>query len=423
MPFPISFSSFGDIVTAVDLAMRISKALSSSCGSSYEYQYLIQELDALAHVLQLADTATRTGMLRQDVVRALVAEIGRCREVMDALWERIRGYQKALGDSSGKTVTGRTARGGGGGSSWRKIGWALFKTQDVQETRAKLATHRANLTTLMTACNLSNIDELKTQCVRFEKTMHMRLSELYSAISQLPCKIGHSDANAITLVDWRGLETTLPLHLVDYGLWQLRAMMGALSFQWPGYLRSLIDADGYELVCNDTKSLIWNEEGLADSLRPGNRIRVISMFLTSLPETWSCGSSANWHFCELCWNYSANASFLQSAPLILQYNAVAILGSSYETATCGVTTEEVFDEDDSLVYYLTWIHDPCFAGCSSSHLGVPVTILPVDALTSLDGSKARISDWSIPVVSWDEDGVAVSGRIPLNDTFPALVFT
>ncbi len=146
MPFPISFSS--------DLAMRISKALSSSSGSSYEYQYLIQELDALAHVLQLADTATRTGMLRQDVVRALVAEIGRCREVMDALWERIRGYQKALGVSSGKTVTGRTARGGGGGSSWRKIGWALFKTQDVQETRAKLATHRANLTTLMTACNL-----------------------------------------------------------------------------------------------------------------------------------------------------------------------------------------------------------------------------------------------------------------------------
>ncbi len=91
MPFPISFSSFGDIVTAVDLAMRISKALSSSSGSSYEYQYLIQELDALAHVLQLADTATRTGMLQQDVVRALVAEIGRCREVMDALWECIRG--------------------------------------------------------------------------------------------------------------------------------------------------------------------------------------------------------------------------------------------------------------------------------------------------------------------------------------------
>ncbi|RDX42922.1 hypothetical protein OH76DRAFT_1257022 [Lentinus brumalis] len=151
MPIPISFSSFGDIVTAVDLALRISKALSSSTGSSYEYHYLIQELDALAHVLQLTDTATRTGMLQQDVVRALVAEIGRCHEVMDSLWERIDGYQKALGGSGSKS--GRYP-GGSACSSWRKIGWALFKAQDVQETRAKLATHRANLTTLMTACNM-----------------------------------------------------------------------------------------------------------------------------------------------------------------------------------------------------------------------------------------------------------------------------
>ena len=152
MPFPISFSSFGDIVTAVDLALRISKALSSSAGSSYEYQYLIQELDALAHVLQLADTATRTGMLQPDVVHALVAEIARCREVMNGLWERIRGYHKALGEPlEGGSKWGKRAALG---SSWRKIGWALFKTQDVQETRTKLATHRANLTTLMTACNL-----------------------------------------------------------------------------------------------------------------------------------------------------------------------------------------------------------------------------------------------------------------------------
>ncbi|RPD62251.1 hypothetical protein L227DRAFT_30377 [Lentinus tigrinus ALCF2SS1-6] len=250
MPFPISFSSFGDIVTAVDLALRISKALSASTGSSYEYQYLIQELDALAHVLQLADTATRTGMLQPDVVRALVSEIGRCRTVMDALWERIRGYQKALGGSS--KTSGKIS-----GSSWRKIGWALFKTQDVQETRMKLATHRANLTTLMTACNLygvrahvrrwhrsntrriprSNIDELKTQCVRFEKTMHSRLSELYNIISQLPYRLGHTNDNAITFVDWRGIETILPLHLVNHNRDQLHALLGALSLQWPGHAR------------------------------------------------------------------------------------------------------------------------------------------------------------------------------------------
>lgn len=336
MPFPISFSSFGDIVTAVDIALRISKALSSSSGSSYEYQYLIQELDALAHVLQLADTATRTGVLQGEVVRALVAEIGRCREVMDGLWGRIRGYQKALGatDSSGKI---RTAKGGG--SSWRKIGWALFKTQDVHETRAKLATHRANLTTLMTACNMygavvssvyradgghvarSNMDELKTQCVRFEKTIHTRLSELYYAISQLPHRIGYTNANSITIVDWCGIETILPLHLVDYGLEQMHAVLGVLSFQWPEYLRSLINERRYHLVCNDTKTLLWTEESLAGSLRPGNSLRVVSVGLMlsgcrvvsvgtmrlSVTNSRNLGSDPAthyWYHCKRCWNHT-----------------------------------------------------------------------------------------------------------------------
>ena len=141
--FPISFNSFGDIICAADLALRIAKALSSSSGSSYEYQYLIQELNALAYALHLADAATRTGMLDRAVVNGILAEIARCQEVMDRLWERIRGYQKALG-----------ATGSSRGSSWRKIGWSLFKTKDVKETRERLATQRLNLTTLMTACSM-----------------------------------------------------------------------------------------------------------------------------------------------------------------------------------------------------------------------------------------------------------------------------
>ncbi|RPD77971.1 hypothetical protein L226DRAFT_337986 [Lentinus tigrinus ALCF2SS1-7] len=274
MPFPISFSSFGDIVTAVDLALRISKALSASTGSSYEYQYLIQELDALAHVLQLADTATRTGMLQPDVVRALVSEIGRCRTVMDALWERIRGYQKALGGSS--KTSGKIS-----GSSWRKIGWALFKTQDVQETRMKLATHRANLTTLMTACNLSNIDELKTQCVRFEKTMHSRLSELYNIISQLPYRLGHTNDNAITFVDWRGIETILPLHLVNHNRDQLHALLGALSLQWPGHARWWVENIHYWLVRDDTKEVLPRVPGYMEVLGSGTRIRMVYMCVSN----------------------------------------------------------------------------------------------------------------------------------------------
>lgn len=85
----ISFGSFGDIVSAgADLAeVRIAKALSSSSGSSHEYQCLIQELNTLAYVLQLVDTSTRTGVLQRDVASTIIAEITSesCRAVMDRL--------------------------------------------------------------------------------------------------------------------------------------------------------------------------------------------------------------------------------------------------------------------------------------------------------------------------------------------------
>ena len=145
MVFAFSFGAFGDIVSAADLALRVSKALSSSRGSTYEYQYLIQELDALAHILAVAEAATRTGLLERTVIDRINAEVLRCRDVIEHLEERIRKYQKALG--AGSMAPNAVE------ASWRKIGWGLFKTEDVRETRAKLTTHRLNLIMLMTACN------------------------------------------------------------------------------------------------------------------------------------------------------------------------------------------------------------------------------------------------------------------------------
>ncbi len=145
MVFAFSFGAFGDIVSAADLALRVSKALSSSRGSTYNYQYLIQELDALAHILRIAEAATRTGLLERTTMNSLNAEVLRCRDVIERLGEQIRKYQKALGSGT-KSTSGIEA-------SWRKIGWGLFKAEEVRETRAKLTTHRLNLIMLMTACN------------------------------------------------------------------------------------------------------------------------------------------------------------------------------------------------------------------------------------------------------------------------------
>ena len=75
---------------------------------------------------------------------SLNAEVLRSRKVVERLWNQIRKYQEGLG--SGSRAKSMEA-------SWRKIGWALFKAEEVRETRTKLTTHRLNLIVLMTACN------------------------------------------------------------------------------------------------------------------------------------------------------------------------------------------------------------------------------------------------------------------------------
>ncbi|OBZ78346.1 hypothetical protein A0H81_02463 [Grifola frondosa] len=124
---PISFSSFGDIVTAADLALRIAKALSDSTGSAFEYQCLVNELRSLSYVLKLADCAVKSTALRQDIRHGIDSEIARCRDIMNTLSNKIKKYQKMLGY--------------GVGSSWMKIGWGFrdrgnrrISEENVQES-------------------------------------------------------------------------------------------------------------------------------------------------------------------------------------------------------------------------------------------------------------------------------------------------
>ncbi len=84
----------------------------------------------------------------------------------------------------------------------------------------------------------------------------------------------------------------------------------------------------------------------------------------------------------------------------------------------------MLEEDGALAYYLTSIHDPCFADCPSSHLGIPVAVLPIEAVTLQGEDDAQLDSCaSLPVVRWDEDSVAVSEWFPLDHNFPALVLT
>jgi hypothetical protein len=129
---PFVPASFGDIVTAVGIVHSIYKALSDSMGASYDYQCLIMELRSFEKALKIVDVATTEAPPTGRDAFDIAAKITSCLELLNTFHDRIKSYQKALG--------------GRKGASWRKIGWSLFKADEVANFRQKISQHKQNIT-------------------------------------------------------------------------------------------------------------------------------------------------------------------------------------------------------------------------------------------------------------------------------------
>ena len=129
---PFVPSSFGDIVTAASIVQSIYKALSDSMGASYDYQCLITELRSFEQALKFVDHAIAVAPPTGRDALDIAAETTTCLEMLKTFDDRIKSYQKALG--------------GRKGASWRKIGWSLFKADEVASFRQKISQHKQNIT-------------------------------------------------------------------------------------------------------------------------------------------------------------------------------------------------------------------------------------------------------------------------------------
>jgi hypothetical protein len=132
---PFVPTSFGDIVTAASIVQSIYKALSDSMGASYDYQCLIAELRSFERALKIVDFAITVAPPTGRDALDIGAETTTCLELLKTFHDRIKSYQKALG--------------GRKGASWRKIGWSLFKADEVANFRQKISQHKQNITLFM----------------------------------------------------------------------------------------------------------------------------------------------------------------------------------------------------------------------------------------------------------------------------------
>ncbi|KAF8246129.1 hypothetical protein K440DRAFT_375341 [Wilcoxina mikolae CBS 423.85] len=128
--------SIGDFLAAGQLLAKLIGALKSSTGSSQHYQELISELDnfqcTLLEAEQICLLPSSRSPFQGATVNALKHAIWLCKAPIEKFLGKIENYRARL-------------KKGGSGSrmmdSWRKMGWALFKEEDVRELRRVLATH------------------------------------------------------------------------------------------------------------------------------------------------------------------------------------------------------------------------------------------------------------------------------------------
>ena len=129
MPIP---SAIGEIVTAAIIVHSIYKALSDSMGASYDYQCLISELRSFEQALKTVDLAITVSPPTGHDALNIATETTTCLEMLKRFDDRIRSYQKVLG-------------GGAKSASWRKIGWSLFKADEVASFRQRISQHKQNI--------------------------------------------------------------------------------------------------------------------------------------------------------------------------------------------------------------------------------------------------------------------------------------
>lgn len=160
--FSLVPNSFGDIVAAVNLVWSIYSALRESKGAAEDYQCLVQELKVFHDALIFVNNVISDFQipLKGVVTQRILEEVSLCVEFLRKFHASIEGYRKKLG-------------GGKAGSpwytsSWHKIGWTLFKKQDVADIRNKVSRHQQTIEFFLSGVGMYVIGVMRLDPFSFE---------------------------------------------------------------------------------------------------------------------------------------------------------------------------------------------------------------------------------------------------------------
>ncbi|KAK8003928.1 hypothetical protein PG989_003647 [Apiospora arundinis] len=126
--------SVGDFVTGYNITYQLVRILADSRGASIEYQEARTELRAMEQVFLQAGSLVSSKVLSRDIINGIACIVLSAVDIIDSFYERSKEYQHQLGERQAKMGKATT----GFESSWCKIGWALFKKEELRALKAQL---------------------------------------------------------------------------------------------------------------------------------------------------------------------------------------------------------------------------------------------------------------------------------------------
>ncbi|EIM82301.1 uncharacterized protein STEHIDRAFT_160850 [Stereum hirsutum FP-91666 SS1] len=263
--FAFTFGSFGDILSIVQLGYKVRTLLSESKGATEEYQQLLSELDTSLRTLHLvhgALFAKDAASLPPDVVKAIRQSVSNSWIIIFDIYSKIARFRDKL-------------KKGGSGSmmraSWQKIGWGLFKQDELVESRRRLSEQSSVIKTLLGLSSSIIVTRVENQVL----ASHAEILEISRCVKGIPKVLGYSwegglnpESRPISLLDMLGQSIRLPLELCR--TWSdFDAFLRFYFRQRAG--RQLVERGDYDLSSQTDDTLIPPAEW---TILPGSAINM-----------------------------------------------------------------------------------------------------------------------------------------------------
>lgn len=123
--------SVGDFIAGANLAYQLLRALSDSQGASKEYQEVIQELGCVQQTFLHVEQMRSCNLFSRATLNAVSYIINSSVDVISNFFARTEKYRRSLSGNGGQSLYR---------DSWRKVGWSLFKKEELTGLRDTLQT-------------------------------------------------------------------------------------------------------------------------------------------------------------------------------------------------------------------------------------------------------------------------------------------